>query len=192
MYSLPTTVTVGDEQYKIRNGGDFRMVLDCFAALQDNELDTSYRILTALIIFYEKFSDISDFAAEKNTKDLVKEMFLFMNGGQAEPDNAPARPRVINWEKDSQIICAAVNKVANQEIRALPHLHWWTFLGYYMSVGESVLSTVVSIRDKIARNKKLEKWEKDYRRDNPHYFVTEQDERAKEMEDYLRKLWKKE
>lgn len=191
MYSLPTTVTVGDEQYKIRNSGDFRMVLDCFAALQDKELDNRYKVLTALIIFYEKFSSLSDFNTEKNIEPLVKEMFKFMNGGQDEPETRVTRPKVIRWEQDSQIICAAVNKVANQEIRALDYLHWWTFLGYYMSVGESVLSTVVNIRDKIARNKKLEKWEKEYRRDNPQYFVTEQTEEDREMEDYLRNLWKK-
>ena len=43
-------------------------------------------------------------------------------------------------------------------------------MGYYISIGESVLSTVVGIRHKIATGKKLEKYEKDFKKDNPNYF----------------------
>ena len=38
MYSLPTTVKVKDREFHIRDKGDYRMVLDCFSALQDEEL----------------------------------------------------------------------------------------------------------------------------------------------------------
>ena len=64
------------------------------------------------------------------------------------------------------LIVADVNKVAGQEIRALPFLHWWTFLGYFHAIGEGQLSAVVTIRDKLSRGKKLEEWEKDYYREN--------------------------
>ena len=90
------------------------------------------------------------------------------------------------------MICAAVNNVAKTEIRAIPSLHWWTFLGYYMSVGESVLSTVVGIRDKLLKHKKLEKWEQDFKKSNPKYFVwkksTVQD---REAENLIKQIWNK-
>ena len=171
MYSLPTTVTAGGVEYHIRNAGDFRVILDCFAALRDDEIGEDARILASLIIFYEDFNDTSDIPDDTELiKELVKQMYAFMNSGQPETINSQVQSPLIDWEKDSQIICAAVNNVAKMEIRTLPYLHWWTFVGYYMSVGNSILSTVVSIRDKIVRGKKLEKWEQEYKRDNPEYF----------------------
>ena len=46
-------------------------------------------------------------------------------------------------------------------------LHWWTFLSAYMEIGgDCLFSQIVSIRDKKARGKKLEKYEKDWLRRN--------------------------
>ena len=72
----------------------------------------------------------------------------------------------MDWEQDAHAIIADVNKVAGCEVRSLPYLHWWTFLSYFQAIGEGQLSTLVSIRDKIRRGKKLEKWEQDYYREN--------------------------
>lgn len=60
----------------------------------------------------------------------------------------------------------AVNSVAHTELRALPELHWWTFWGYFMSIGESLLSSVINIRLKKAKGKKLEKCEQEFYREN--------------------------
>ena len=49
-------------------------------------------------------------------------------------------------------------------------MHWWTFISYYMGIGEGGLATVVSIRDKIIKGKKLEKYEKEFKQHNPQYF----------------------
>ena len=81
-------------------------------------------------------------------------------------DDGKPRPRTIDWEQDAVIIIPAVNNVAHTEIRALSYLHWWTFFGYFMEIGESQLSSVVNIRQKKARGKKLEKWERDFYREN--------------------------
>lgn len=170
MYELPTSIIVNDDEYKIRNAGDFRMVLDCFSALNDIEMGEDYRILACLIIFYEDFETEYDIPREPETAaTLVREMFKFFNNGT---DDADARPKakLIDWELDAPIIMSAVNNVANTELRLESYVHWWTFLGYYMAVGESVLSTVVSIRDKILKGKKLEKWENEYRSENPRLF----------------------
>ena len=64
------------------------------------------------------------------------------------------------------MIVADVNKVAGTEIRALPFLHWWTFVSYFNAIGEGQLSTLVSIREKLRKGKKLEKREQEYYRKN--------------------------
>ncbi len=191
MYSLPVSITVNDKQFHITNKGDFRMVLDCFNALNDDELGEDYRVLASLIIFYEEFNDLIDLQKYQDyLEELTKQMYNFFNCGQAVPVGANMSRPVIDWDKDEQIICAAVNNVANTEIRSLDYLHWWTFMGYYLSVGESVLSTVVSIRNKLNRGKTLEKWEKDFKRENPEYFVwrreTLDEKKAREL---INQIW---
>lgn len=191
MYSLPTTVTVKNTEFHITNNGDFRMVLDCFSALNDDEISEDLRVLASLIIFYDEFSDILDvYENSEYIEQLCAEMFAFFNCGQTDTAGAVTNTPLVDWNKDSQIICAAINNVANTEIRSAQYLHWWTFLGYYMSIGESVFSTVVSIRDKITNNKRLEKWEKEFKQKNPDYFVwRKQQAHTQEMETAIRELW---
>lgn len=190
MYELPTTVNIDGKVFHIRRKGDFRVILDCFSALQDDELDKEYKILTAIIIFYEEFKSLEDTNKYADyIEKLALEMFQFINCGQDNQQGAESNISLINWNEDSQIICAAVNNVAKQEVRILDYLHWWTFLGYYMSVGQSVLSTVVSIRDKVYRGKKLDKWEQDFKKENPQFFVRKQATIEREFEEELRNLW---
>lgn len=191
MYSLQTSVVIRNKCFHITNNGDFRMVLDCFKALGDEEMSEDLRVLACLLIFYNEFNSYQDLMDHQEyLGDLVSEMYKFFNCGQDKSPGATTERPLIDWEGDENIICAAINNVANMEIRAVPELHWWTFLGYYMSVGESVLSTVVSIRNKIVKHKKLEKWEQEFKRDNPDYFVwkssTVQD---REVESLIRELW---
>lgn len=173
MYTLPTTVKIRDNDFKIRNKGDFRMVLDCFNALQDDDLSQQERVISSLIIFYDDVHSYEDlcvlFKDDEDLKLAIEKMYDFFNCNQKEV-GAKQNYKLIDWDNDSQIICSAINNVANIEIRSLEYLHWWTFMGYYISIGESVLSTVVSIRHKIATGKKLEKYEKDFKKDNPNYF----------------------
>lgn len=192
MYELPTTVTVNNQLFHIRRDGDFRMILDCFSAMQDSELSKDYRIMTALMIFYADIEALSDIKKYTNCLEaLCKEMFKFINCGQEGAPGAERDVSVINWNDDSQLVCAAINNVANQEVRILSYLHWWTFMGYYMSVGQSVLSTVVGIRDKLAHHKKLEQWEKDFRKENPQYFTRKQSAEEQEWTNQLQNLWNK-
>lgn len=169
-YGLPTSIFISSKEYHIRDKGDYRMVIDCFEALNDIELPKPYRIVTALMIFYEECNS-SDVEAifGGNYEIAVNNMFDFFNANQSNV-GVKCNLKLIDWNKDSHMICAAVNNVAHCEIRSVDYLHWWTFLGYYMSVGESVLSTVVSIRDKVSRGKKLEKHEQKFKKDNPQYF----------------------
>ena len=194
MYELPTEIMIEGISYPIRNRGDYRMVLDAFSALEDEELDKNERLISALIIFYDDFNDVEDVLNFPHLETAVIQMYDFFNGGKGKSGETGKKARkLIDWEDDSALICAAINQVAGKEIRSEPYIHWWTFLAYYMSIGESVLSTVVGIRDKLMSGKTLEKWEREYRVNNPQYFnwrhktVDEMD-----AEEWLKSVWNKE
>ena len=192
MYELPTNIIIKDRAYTIRNKGDYRMVLDCFSALNDVELSESERIIACLIIFFEDFNEIESVLSleEDDFVLLVEQMFKFFNCGDDKPTAAETTYKAIDWDKDSQLICAAINNVAKVEIRSIDYCHWWTFMGYFCSVGESALSTVVSIRSKILKGKKLEKYEQEFRRDNPQYFVWDSRTlKQKEDDELLKQIW---
>lgn len=194
MYTLVTSIEVEGKQFHIRENGDFRMILDCFSALQDEKLSEDYRVLACLLIFYNEFNDFNDlFDLDENVAiELMNHMFEFFNCGQPDSPGAKTETPLIDWDKDSTMICSAINKVAGTEIRALEYLHWWTFVGYYMAIGQSVMATVVGIRDKITRHKKLEKWEQEFKKQNPNYFVWKNSSvRDREAEDLVRILWNK-
>ena len=189
MYSIPTDILIGEQSYHITNDGDYRMVLDCFAALEDPELQKEERIATALIIFYEDLNDLADLG-KIDLEIAVKEMFKFFNCGEEHAVGAELNHKVIDWQQDSNLICSAVNNVAKKEVRAEQYLHWWTFFGYYLAIGESPLATVVSIRNKILKGKKLEKYEQEFRRSNPRYFVwNDKTVDQAEADAWARKMW---
>ena len=174
MYELPVSITVNNRDYQIRNQGDFRMVLDCFQILNDVELSENERMIACLM------------------KSLTENAFLFFNCGQTHVAGE-TNYKTIDWEQDAQLISAAVNKVAGKEIRTEQYLHWWTFMGYFSSVGESSLATVVGIRSKIAKGKKLEKYEIEFKRDNPQYFNWDMRTlKQREDDELLNQLWNKE
>ncbi len=190
MYEIPTKIFIEGEEFPIRNRGDYRMVLDCFKALQDAELNPKERVFCSLLIFYEDINSIADINKFPDLEVAIKEMYNFFNCGKDQSIGKRMRHRLIDWDKDSQMICSAINKVANTEVRAEPYIHWWTFMGYYSAVGESLLSTVLSIRDKLSRGKKLEKYEREFKNENPEYFIwnarTIDDEEADKL---FNELW---
>ncbi len=182
-YTLPETLEAGGQTLAIRNRGDWRVIIDAMIALNDLELKENERAYAALSIFYAE-----DPGKLKDPEAAFKAMSEFMSGDSQEAENAPKRPKLIDWETDGALVVSGVNKVLGQEIRALPYMHWWTFIAAYMGIGEGALSTVVSIRDKLARGKKLDKTDKDFRRDNPQYF--QMDRKAQKAgRDMLLELW---
>lgn len=190
MYDIPVKVQVGDKWYNIRNKGDFRMVLDCFAALDDVQLTEQERILASVIIFYEDMHSVEDTNKFSDYNTAVAEMFKFFNCGQEESPGASTNYKLIDWQSDSQLVSSAINNVAGKEIRAEKYVHWWTFMGYYLAVGESALSTVVGIRSKIVKGKKLEKYEQEFRKNNPQYFRwNSKTIEQREQDELARSLW---
>lgn len=171
MYEIPTSIEIDGRKFQIRNNGDYRVILDCFEVLKAQELDVRERLLACLLIFYQDFSTIEDIADLSNVDKLVTEMYNFFNCGSASHVGTQMKHSVIDWKADSQLICSAINNVAGKEVRAEPYIHWWTFMGYYTAIGESPISSIIKIRTKMLENKKLEKYEKEFKQRNPQYFV---------------------
>ena len=191
MYSLQTSVQVGQESFHIRNNGDYRMILDCFEAMNDKDLSELERMYVAVAIFYDDFADADEVLQRGDIiDDLYKGIIDFINCGETERESNTHNYKVIDWQKDSNLICSAINNVAKTEIRALDYLHWWTFMGYYNAIGECTLSNIVSIRYKTAKGEKLEKYEKKFKQDNPEYFNLDmRSAEQKRADEYIQSLW---
>lgn len=155
-WQLPDRAVIGGKEYTIH--GDFRDILEIFSYLTDPEQPEFLRWRIALALFYEEPVPESDRQA------AAEYLCRFINGGKEE--TGPSGPRLLDWEQDGLLIVADVNTVAGQEIRAMPFVHWWTFLAWFHGVGQGQLAAVVSLRDKLCRGKPLEDWEKEFYRDN--------------------------
>lgn len=186
-YTLPTTITSGGCEYAIRNRGDYRVILDVIAALNDYELEADERAEAALTIFLE-----TDIYELPDIAQATYQMCEFLCAGQPDDGGKRNKPKLMDWQDDAPMIISGVNRVLGTEVRAVPYLHWWTFVAAYMEIGESTLATVISIRGKIVRGKKLEKHEREFRRDHPEYFTFSSDRarRQRDMDD-IAAIWGK-
>lgn len=154
-WTLPRTAVIGGAEYHIN--ADFRDILEIIGYMTDETKTLYTRWMVALGLFYEE--DIPDEHQEEAAQYLTD----FINYGSGD-DRPPTK--LIDWKQDADMIIADVNKVAGKEIRAETFLHWWTFLSYFSGIGEGQLSTVVGIRSKKAKGKKLDKSEQEYYRNN--------------------------
>lgn len=154
-WKLPQTAKIGGTVYRLNT--DFRDILEIMGYLEDPDKPEYLRWRIALALFYD-----GEIPAE-HQQEAMEYLAEFISCGETDTKSGP---KLLDWEQDAQVIVADVNKVAGTEIRALPYLHWWTFLSYFHAIGEGQLSTLVSIRDKLRRGKKLEQWEKDFYREN--------------------------
>lgn len=155
-WGLPVTAQLGGRTYTIH--ADYRDILDIFSWFSDPDLPEYLRWRIALALFYEE-----EIPTEQ-TQAAMEFLTQFLRCG--DPEEPKPGPKLLDWEQDAPVIIAEVNKVAGQEIRALPFVHWWTFMAWFHAIGEGQLSTLVSIRDKLSRGKKLEKWEEEFYRQN--------------------------
>ncbi len=161
-YDLPVAVEIVGQIFKIRNNCDYRIVLQCIEALNDTELSEDQRAQCALVIFYEDYDQLTDPQA------ALDEMFRIISYNDREEDNGQQKPTLMDWEKDFQQIAPPIARILGYDVRTPgKYTHWWTFLGGYMEIGECTFSTIVSIRSKKLKGKKLEKWEEEFYRE--HY-----------------------
>lgn len=158
-YELPTSVDIGGATYAIRS--DYRAILDVLEVMADTTISDEDRTLITLTIFYEGFDKMPmcDFQA------AIDYMKWFINGG-TETRKSGSNLRLMNWQQDFKLIASPINHILGFEVRAAEYVHWWTFLGAYMEIGDCTFAQVVSIRKKRAQGKKLDKQEQQFYRDN--------------------------
>lgn len=181
IYDLPTSLTVCGADYEIRS--DFRAVLDVIIALNDTELSDNEKTLVALYIFYPEFEEMPP----EHCREALRQCFWFINGGKEQDAVQPKPVKLMDWEQDFQYIISPVNRVMGREIRADKYLHWWTFLGAYMEIGECTFAQIVRIRDAKARGRKLDKQDQEwYQRNRP---LVDMETHYTAAEDGLLKLW---
>lgn len=157
---LPTTLTVNGREEPIRY--EYTAVLDAIAAMNDPELEDSEKAYACLYILFENFEHFSP----DDYEPAFHAASAFINEGEEPEDDGKFHPKLIDFEQDYKLLIPAVNKVAGMEIRGKEGIHWWTFMSWFMEIGESTYSTVLSIRSKQKHGKKLEKWEQEFYREN--------------------------
>ena len=148
MFELSEQVNIDGVAYKVRT--DFRVILEIFIMLNDPDLTDGDKAEALLQMFYVE-----------RPIDTTAAIDAFSSFVDPRPKRANNRPSLVDWDVDFDLIAAAVNHVLGTECRALPYLHWRTFLGAYMEISsDSLFTHVINIRSKLKSGKKLEKWER--------------------------------
>ena len=177
IFDLPLSLNVNGVDRPIYP--DFRDVLQILIACNDEELSAQEKAIVVLCNLYvddfEEFGDINEaYIKACQFIDWGKEYVIKENS-----------PKIIDWEKDYNCIISAVNKSANVlDIRELPFMHWWTFLGFFQERGECQFSTITEIRDKLNRGRKLEPHEQAFLRENREIVIL----KSQQEEEFEREL----
>lgn len=176
---LPKTLEVNGKALPIRT--DFRVVLNLFPMFDDQELTDAEKAYVTCKTLYA--CDI----APEDFIEATKQAYRFIDGGDM-PKTEPEKVRIIDWKKDERMIMPAVSKtVGVPDIRALPYLHWWTFLGIFGEIGEGMMTTVLTLRRRQAEGK-LSKEERDFIRKHEDMVclrTPEEEAELKELNDFL-------
>lgn len=185
VWNFPTSLNIGGVEYEIRT--DYRVVLDLLMALNDPELSDSNKKMSAYmqsrVILEIMFPDCDNIPQE-HIQEALDKVAEFIDMGIGDDSK---KPKTMDWEQDAPIIIPAINKVLNREIRAEKYMHWWTFLGAYMEIGEGLFSNVIHIRQKKAKGKKLEKWEQEFYKENKSLIdFQHKEKRSNEEKEMLR------
>ena len=178
-WELPVSAEIGGADYPIN--ADYRDILYIIGKLNAPDPDEQTRLYVALALFYEGF----EMMPETDYGEAARWLMHFINGGEEEHDTS-SRPKTIDWEQDRGMIVADVNRVAGCEVRVLPFCHWWTFLAWFMGIGEGQLSTVVSIREKRRKGRKLSDWEREFYQENRDKVELKRRYTAEELEEQER------
>ena len=157
--SLPDSIYVDGREIKIKNT-DFRNALVIVQAVNDTDL-TDYE---KCLVMVDRLIGVDNIPYCKGD-EVAKECRIWMDGGVDYSEKAE-KPQLISWEQDEQMIFSAVNKVYGRETRNEKYLHWWSFLGLFNEISEGLFSTVLAIRQKRAKGKKLDQLEREFYAEN--------------------------
>lgn len=184
-WELPVSLDVGGSFWNIRS--DFRAILDILRYFNDPNYDTEEKWLICLDILYVNFSDMPRIL----WKEAGEKAIEFIDMGIT--DDGKQKPHLMDWGQDATVIIPAVNKVIGRDVRSVPNgeLHWWTFLGAYMEIGDSLFAQVLNIRQKKAKHKKLDKSEQQWYQENRNLVDLKKkytDEEVKQQQNMMKWL----
>lgn len=165
MIGLPTSLDVNGTAYNIRT--DYRVILDIISAFNDHfsdvpNIDEQCKANVCMDILYEDFESIP----QEDYEEAYRQALWFLDCGKDYSNDNKPLPKLMDWEQDEPILFPAINRVAGKEVRLVEYMHWWTFMGAYMEIGECLYSNVINIRQKLSKGKKLEKYEQEFYKDN--------------------------
>ncbi len=174
-FSLPETVSVEGKEYSVRT--DFRVILEILVMLSDPDLSDADKTEALLRMFYVE--------RPGNAAAAVEACLSFISS--RKPSSGSPKG-LLDWERDFPLIAAPVNRVLGTECRALPYLHWHSFLAAYMEIGPDCLfARVLRVREKLRTGKKLEKHEREFLKRNRDLVVLPA--RLSAREESLLKEW---
>lgn len=181
---LPKSLNVNGKYYNINS--DYRNILTICEAFGDGDLTDHEKAYICM----KRLFKVPESIPQRNLQEAVEKAYWFVGGGDI-PKSEPSRVKLIDWKHDESIIFPAVNKVLGCEVRAIPYMHWWTFIGCFGEIGEGLFSTVMNIRHKRAEGKKLEKWEREFLKKHKDLIILYTDEERQvidETEEFLKTI----
>lgn len=174
-FSLPTSVSISGTDYPVRT--DFRVILEILVMLSDPDLSDADKTEALLRMFYV--------VRPGNTAAAVEACLSFISSRRPSSGSPKG---LVDWEVDFPLIAAPVNRVLGTECRALPYLHWHSFLAAYMEISSDCLfARVLRIREKLRTGKKLEKYECEFLKRNRDLVILPA--RLSSAEETLLKEW---
>ena len=181
---LPEELEVGEQLVPIN--ADFRNILRIFEAYNDPELTDQEKVYVSLKLLY------TGPLPYYYTQEAYKKAVWFMSGGDTIPMSKPEAAKTIDWKQDEGILMPAISKTLGlPDVRSIPYLHWWSFLGAFGEIGEGLFSTVIELRQKKAKGKKLSKAEAEFWQKNKDLCkIVSAEEQAEidETEEFLKTL----
>ena len=177
--ALPESLEVNGSDYFIRT--DFRDILCIFSMFNDDELYVQTKALNCLQMLYKDFESIS----ERDYQEAYDKAIWFLDCGQNHKESST---KLFDWESDAHIIFPAINKSAGFPVRSCEYLHWWDFVGYFNEIDEGLFSYVLGIKQKLIKNKKLDKAEKEFVKENPDLVKVETNSKPDEDLEFFMEL----
>ena len=177
---LPYTLNVDGIERKINC--DFRDVILILNAFNDDELNASEKTKIMLTNLY-----VDDWWNFEDIDGAIKSAMWFIDWGKKHAENTKS-PKLMDWEQDFNLIISAVDKSVKtaESCLELPFMHWWTFLTKFSERGECQFSTILDLRNKISKGKKLEPYEKTLLKENRDQIIL----KNKTNDDFEKDLWR--
>lgn len=144
---LPKSVKICGTEYAIRS--DFRVIIDICKAIENPEWNKYEKTIAALVAFYPEIENMPT----ESYREALEKCMWFIRCGDEDAKKKPVK--LLDWGQDIKYIVAPINRIVGKDIREMEYMHWWTFMGYFLEIGDCFFAQIVNIRQKVSSGKKL-------------------------------------